>query len=85
MPLSPKLDKLLSKVYSPQERYDSTYMGKDITYITNEFGEPVTLFIGKRRDDGEIAGERYARRIVRKPDSNEILKSHWDLKGKTSR
>ncbi|WP_237151183.1 hypothetical protein [Pontibacter actiniarum] len=53
--------------------------------MTNEYGEPVTLFIGRRRDDGSIAGERYVRRIVRKPGSHDILKSHWENKGKVSR
>jgi hypothetical protein len=85
MPLSPKLEKLLSKTYAPQERHNTEFLEKDISFITNEQGEPVTLYIGKRREDGDIAGERYARKIVRKPNSNEILKSHWDLKGKVSR
>ncbi|GAB3200948.1 hypothetical protein ABID22_003141 [Pontibacter aydingkolensis] len=85
MSIGPKLEKLLSKTFAPQERYDSKFMGYDISYVTNELGEPVTLFIGKRREDGNIAGERYVRKIVRNPGSDEILKSHWDLKGKVSR
>ena len=85
MPLSPKLEKILNKTYAPQERYDDKFMGNDISYITNELGEPITLFIGKRREDGNIAGERYVRKIVRKPGSDEIQKSHWDLKGKVTR
>lgn len=60
-------------------------LGKDLTFITNEHGEPVTLFIGQRREDGSINGERYVRRIVRAPDSREIQKSHWENKGKVSR
>ncbi|MDX5420702.1 MAG: hypothetical protein LPK14_00490 [Hymenobacteraceae bacterium] len=82
---NPKLEALLGKVYEPGKRYDHKFSGKDIIYITNEYGEPVTLFIGKRREDGSIAGERYVRRITRKPNSNEVLKSHWELKGKVSR
>ena len=53
--------------------------------MTNDLGEAVTLFIGTRRPDGAITGERYVRKIVRKPGSQEILKSHWDLKGKVER
>ncbi|MEJ8804272.1 hypothetical protein [Pontibacter sp. H249] len=75
----------MSKIYAPQERMNATFMGNDISYITNERGEPVTLFIGKIREDGNIDGERYVRKIVRKPGSDEIQKSHWDLKGKVSR
>lgn len=85
MPLNPKLEKLLSKTYTPQERHDSKFLGKDISYMTNELGEPVTLYIGKRRADGDIAGERYVRRITRKSGTEEILKSHWELKGKVTR
>jgi hypothetical protein len=82
MPINSKLAHRLEKIYQPQTRIDDTFHGKDITFITNELGEPVTLFIGKRKDDGSIVGERYIRKIIRKPDSNDILKSHWDLKGK---
>lgn len=85
MPLNSKLESKLQKLYKPDARIDDTYHGKDITFITNELGEPVTLFIGKRREDGAIAGERYVRKIIRKPASNEVLKSHWDLKGKVTR
>lgn len=75
----------LQKTYAPDARIDAKLLGKDITFITNEYGEPVTLYIGTRRPDGAITGERYARKIVRKPSSSEILKSHWDLKGKVER
>lgn len=85
MPLNPKLQHLLEKLHEPEQRYDKQYSGKDITYFTNEYGEPVTLFIGKRRDDGSIRGERYVCRIVRKPGSNEIQKSHWENKGSVNR
>lgn len=85
MPLNPKLMKVLDKTYQPQERYDQKLLGKDITFVTNEHGEPVTLFIGQRREDGSISGERYVRRILRAPGSQEIQKSHWENKGKVSR
>ena len=85
MPLSPRLEYKLSKVYAPSTRVDDVYNGKDISFVTNERGEPVTLFIGKRLEDGSISGERYVRKIVRAPDSDTIQKSHWDNKGKVSR
>ncbi|WP_276495826.1 hypothetical protein [Pontibacter litorisediminis] len=85
MPLQPNLEKLLAKVYEPKQRYDQKYTGKDITFITNELGEPVTLFIGRRNEDGSIAGERYVRKIVRQPQGNIILKSHWEKKGSVTR
>lgn len=85
MPLNPKLMKVLDKKYTPQERYDQKLLGKDVTFVTNEHGEPVTLFIGQRREDGSINGERYVRRIVRENGSLEIQKSHWENKGKVTR
>lgn len=85
MAISKKIESYLQKIYAPEARIDDKLLGKDITFITNEYGEPVTLFIGVRRPDGAITGERYVRKIVRKPGSQQILKSHWDLKGKVER
>lgn len=85
MPLSPNLEKLLSKIYPPQSTIDDVYHGRDLTFKTNEKGEPVTLFIGQRRPDGAIAGERYVRTIKRDPHTDQIKASHWDLKGKVAR
>lgn len=85
MPLNPMLEKLLSQEYAPNERYDTEHLGKDISYVTNKLGEPVTLFIGKRLENGNISGERYVRTIVRKPGTMDIVKSHWELKGKVAR
>lgn len=84
MALSERLVKKLNKKYIPKTRIEDVFKGNDITFITNELGEPVTLFIGNRRQDGAIKGERYVRRIVRSEDGSKILKSHWDNKGKVS-
>lgn len=85
MALNKKIEYFLQKTYTPDARINDKMLGKDLTFITNDKGEPVTLFIGTRRPDGAITGERYVRTIVRKPNSSEILKSHWDLKGKVER
>ena len=82
MALNKKITYFLEKIFAPDARIDDRMLGKDLTFVTNERGEPVTLFIGTRRPDGAITGERYVRTIVRKPNSTDILKSHWDLKGK---
>jgi hypothetical protein len=84
MPINPKLQTILAKLYTPDSSVDLQYHGKDITILTNENGEAVTLFIGKRNEDGTITGERYARKF--KTDSKTGKRSsHWDLKGKASR
>ncbi|QIX61598.1 hypothetical protein FY528_06745 [Hymenobacter lutimineralis] len=85
MPLHRLLDQKLSKLYEPSSRIDDVFKGYDITFITNEHGEPVTLFFGKRRPDGAIAGERYTRTIKREPGSLVVKSSHWDLRGKIMR
>jgi hypothetical protein len=82
MALNKKIEIYLQKVFTPDARLHEKLLGSDITIVTNNFGEAVTLFIGKRRPDNNITGERYVRRIIRKPNSLEILRSHWELKGK---
>jgi hypothetical protein len=83
MPLHAQLDTRLSKIYEPSTTINEVFKGHDITFVTNAGGEPVTLFIGKRRPDGIIVGERYVRTIKRVPGSQQVASSHWDLKGKT--
>ena len=85
MPLHPELDKKLSKLYEPKTTIDDVFKGYDITFVTNEHGEPVLLFFGKRRPDGLIADERYTRTIKRQPDSLAVKSSHWDNQGKIMR
>ena len=71
----------LNKIYKPDSAIDMRFRGNDMTFLTNEFGEPITLFIGKRTEDGSISGERYSRRIKQRVDG-KITESHWDNKGK---
>ncbi len=85
MPLHRELDKKLSKVFEPSTTIDDVFKGYDITFVTNEHGEPVTLFFGKRRPDGRIVGERFTRTIKRQPGSLDVKSSHWDNHGKIGR
>jgi hypothetical protein len=82
MPLHPELDKKLSKTFEPSSTINDVFKGYDITFNTNEQGEPIRLYFGKRRPDGMIAGEWYTRTIKRHPNSQEVKSSHWDLRGK---
>lgn len=81
--LSAALEKKLNKKYPPSSRIDDVFKGNDISFITNSDGEPVTLYIGKRREDGNISGELYSRRI-KKRENGLITDSHWDNQGKVS-
>jgi hypothetical protein len=85
MPLQPALEAKLARIYTPDATIVEAFRGKDLTIITNDKGQAVTLFIGRRNADGSIAGERYVRRLHYEPDGITILHSHWDLKGKVSR
>ena len=85
MPIHPKLEEKLNKTYEPSARIEDVFKGNAITFITNDAGEPVTVFIGKRNPDGSIHGERYVRRIQRETGSTLIKKSHWENKGKVTK
>lgn len=58
------------------------FKGKDLSFKTDEEGNPVVLFIGKALPDGKIKGERYTRTLVRNAQGF-FIKDHWDLKGRT--
>lgn len=85
MPLRPALEAKLARTYPPDATIAEAFRGKDLTIITNDKGQAVTVFIGKRNADGSIAGERYVRHLQYEADGTTIRKSHWDLKGKVSR
>ncbi|UYQ95695.1 hypothetical protein MKQ68_11340 [Chitinophaga horti] len=83
MKLSEDLLKKLAKHYEPSSMVDLTFKGNDVSFKTDEVGNPVLLFIGKRTDDGNIRGERYARRL-KFADDGTLVKDHWELKGKAT-
>lgn len=49
MPLYLELEKKLSKTFEPNTSIDGVFKGYNITFVTNEYGEHVTLFVGKVR------------------------------------
>ncbi len=62
---------------------DMTFKGNDLSFKTDENGNPILLFIGKKTSNGSIKGERYARTLKRDPKGT-IIKDHWELKGKAT-
>jgi hypothetical protein len=81
MSLGPALIKILSKTYEPSTLIERKFRGYDIAFKTDESGNPILLFIGKKTEAGTIRGERYARRLVKDNEGN-VIKDHWDDKGK---
>ncbi len=57
--------------------------GYDLSFKTEEGGNAVLLFIGKKTKQGAIKGERYAR-TLKKDREGKIFKDHWELKGKAT-
>lgn len=83
MALSAALAKKLAQVYAPDAMIDLRWRGQDLTIKTDEAGNAVLLFIGKRAEDGKIRGERYARRLLHDA-GRAVIKDHWDAKGKSA-
>jgi len=83
MPLGAPLIKILSKTYEPAAYIERKFRNYDIAFKTDESGQPILLFIGTKKEDGTIRGERFARRLVRDKDGR-IIKDHWDDKVKAT-
>ena len=82
MALGTPLIKILSKPYPASTFIEMPFRKYDIGFRTDEDGDPVLLFIGKKEPNGRIKGQRYARRLV-KDVHGKIIKDHWDDKGLT--
>ena len=79
--IGPDLEKKLSKIFPPNATIEDKFKNLDLNILTNENGEAITLFIGKRKENGKIAGEVYYRKIKNRVN-NIITESHWDNQGK---
>jgi hypothetical protein len=83
MALSEVILKKINKKFEPDTWVQLKFRSYDIALKTDEEGNAIQMFIGKLKEDGMIRGERYSRRIIKDSEGN-ILKQHWDRKGKTS-
>ena len=83
MNLHASIIKILQKKYEPSALISLKYKGNDLVTKTDENGNPVLLFVGKKTDNGKIAGKRYVRTLIFNKE-NVIIKDHWDLKGKAT-
>lgn len=82
MNLSDDLQRKLKKRYNPDTFTEMTYKGLDLMFKTDDEGNPMVLFIGRRIGENKIKGERYVRTLKKDQEGN-VMKDHWDLKGKT--
>ena len=83
MPLSEELLKRLNKVYEPSSTIQFRFRGKDVALITDKEGQGMQFFIGQLKENGNIKGDRYSRKIV-KDRSGQIVRDHWDRKGRST-
>ena len=83
MALSEDLQKKLGKKYESSAMVEMRYKGYDLSFKTDAEGNAVLLFIGKKTEQGNIKGERYAR-TLKKDREGKIFKDHWELKGKAT-
>lgn len=80
MKLGNEILKVLNKKYAPSATTDTVFKRYDITFKTDDAGNPVLLFMGKRNDKGQVIGDRFARTL--KYDTNgNVIKDHWERKG----
>ena len=83
MKLNEDLLKILSKTYEKSAMINMVYKQKDLSFKTDDEGNPILLFIGKRDENGVVKGERYAR-TLKKNKEGQVFKDHWELKGKAT-
>jgi hypothetical protein len=83
MALGEDLQKKLSKKFESSTQLEMKYKGYDLLFRTDEDGNAILLFIGKKTEAGTIKGERYAR-TLKKDREGKIFKDHWELKGKAT-
>jgi hypothetical protein len=81
MKIGPEIMKLLAKSYAANEMIKQRFGRYDLAFKTDEGGRPVMLFIGKADAAGKIKGERFTRRLLTDETGN-VIKDHWDNKGK---
>jgi hypothetical protein len=83
MKLGDDILKLLQKKYEPSIMKELTFKRYDLAFKTDEEGNPIQLFMGRKDTDGKIKGDRFTR-VLKFDREGKILKDHWDHKGKAT-
>ena len=83
MKLGPQILKILEKKYESESMVYTTFNSHDLAFKTDNEGNPVLLFLGKMNDKGQVRGLRYTRTVIKNP-AGQVIKDHWELKGKAS-
>lgn len=83
MELGEEVLKVLNKMYEPSSMIETKFKRYDLAFKTDDAGRPILLFMGEKDEHGKIKGERFARRL-KLGANGEVIKDHWDNKGKAS-
>jgi hypothetical protein len=83
MAIGEELQKKLGKKFEASAMIEMQYKGYDLAFKTDDDGNAIQLFIGKKTEQGAVKGERYAR-TLKKDKDGKIFKDHWELKGKAT-
>lgn len=83
MKLGNEVLKLLAKKYEPSAAIDLQFKRYDLTVKTDEHGNPILLFMGKRNEKGQVVGDRFAR-TLKYDNDGKVIKDHWERKGPAS-
>jgi hypothetical protein len=83
MELGEEVLKILNKTYDPNSMVETKFKRYDLAFKTDDAGRPILLFMGQKDAEGKIKGERFARRL-KFGDQGEVIKDHWDNKGKAT-
>jgi len=83
MALSDDITKKLKGKFEPSTTTQFRFRSNDIVVQTDEQGNAIRAFIGKANDKGIVKGDRYSR-TLKKDNNGNIIKDHWERKGKAS-
>lgn len=83
MSLGAELLKKLDQQFMPSTVVQLRHKGLDLSIKTDENGNAILIFIGKRDKNGTVKGERYVRTLLFNPHGVKV-KDHWELKGKAT-
>lgn len=83
MSLNGDLIKKLKKEFAASATTLFRYRSNDVAVQSDEEGNAVRLFIGKANEEGIVKGYRYSRTLKKDKEGN-IIKDHWERKGKAS-
>jgi hypothetical protein len=84
MEIKGPLLKVLRKTYAQSTVIETKFGKHDITFKTNDVGQPILLFLGKKSSNGLIRGERYIRKFKTDEKTGVIIKDYWEHKGRAT-